>query len=615
MGVTCNLTAYEVGNSMNIPNNTTNVYIKLTATTTGTSHNNYSPSGTIAIDGTPYSYSHNIPKNSTVILYEATHTITHNSDGRKSIGISYSFNTGISAGTLTGSQTLTLSTVPRTSSVTCADGNVGSATTININRASSSFTHTLKYSFGGLAGTIATKTANTSIGWTIPTSFYTQIPNAKSGQGTITCETYSGSTLIGTSTCTFNAVVLETSNKPTITATVVDVNEITKALTGDANKLVKYFSNANVIMTATAKNSATIKSQKVVCGNKSSTSTTSTLNNVESGTFNISCTDSRGFSTSSTITKTIVNYIKLAITSLTIERESSTSNTVKISCKGNYFNASFGSVANTLTLKWRYRSKGGNWSGYTNITAAKSGNTFTYNGTLGTNFDYQQAYEFEVSYADKLISDNKTVPVTAGVSLFDIWKDNLKINGFLEVLKNLIVTGNVNGFKLASACARGVKSLTSKSHSNYGTNNEYVPDMSFIAYWNGRYSSTASNLTYCHEGEIQAKPVKLYENTSGTNGTVTLSESAANFTYLEIFYFDMNNGVLDSTTVWSPNGKAVSLEVTTKGNDTNLRINAKKISIQGTSVSSSDYQIIYVPHDNGSWNNNEIAIQKVVGYR
>jgi len=107
----------------------------------------------------------------------------------------------------------------------------------------------------------------------------------------------------------------------------------------------------------------------------------------------------------------------------------------------------------------------------------------------------------------------------------------------------------------------------------------------------------------------------LYNNESGTTGTVTLSESVANFAYIEIFYDDANNGVCSSVKVPSPNGKSVALQVITKGNDTNLRINAKKVSISGTSITSSNYQIIYAPHDNGSWNNNEISIQKVVGYR
>lgn len=407
---------------------------------------NVTATHTITINGTNYSFTtgaYTIEKNTNILLGSVTsNAITHNTDGSKSVTVSASSpdlaqasGYGPYSGSASGQVTLT--TIARASSVTCADGNIGSATTININRASSTFTHTLKYAFGSLSGTIVTKTSNTSYGWTIPTSFYAQIPNAKSGQGTITCETYNGSTLIGTKTCTFNAIVLETNNKPTITATVTDTNTTTTALTGDANKLIKYFSNAKVVMTATAKNSATIKSQKVTCGDgKSSTSATATLNAVESGTFNLTCTDSRGFAGTNTVTKTIVNYIKLAITSITIARESSTSNTVKITLKGNYFNNSFGSVANTLTLKWRYRLKGGSWSSYTTITPTKSGNTFSYSGTLGTNFDYQEAYEFEVYYEDKLIKDTKTQPVTAGIPLIDMSKDYIGVNGNINLIND-----------------------------------------------------------------------------------------------------------------------------------------------------------------------------------
>ena len=131
-----------------------------------------------------------------------TGNVAHNADGTLTITISGYFDTNGPSSVTTASVSYkwTLPTIPRTSSVTCADGNIGSATTININRASSSFTHTLSYSFQGLTGTIVTKTTSTSIGWTIPTTFFSKIPNSMSGQGTITCQTYSGDTLVGTST-------------------------------------------------------------------------------------------------------------------------------------------------------------------------------------------------------------------------------------------------------------------------------------------------------------------------------------------------------------------------------------------------------------------------------
>lgn len=605
-----------------------------------------------------------------VTMLEFTNVQAHADDGKGSCFIEAYCNgptgTSMAGQSVSGNATVTLDTIPRTSSVTCADGNIGSSTTINIVRASDTFTHTLKYHFGTLTGTIVTKTTSTSYGWTIPTTFYSQIPNAKSGRGTITCETYSGDTLIGSSTCPFNALVLEETNKPTITATVVDTNATTTALTGDANKLVKYFSNARVTMTATAKNSATIVSQKVTSGDgKSSTSATSTLNGIESGTFNLTCTDSRGFVGTNTVTKTMVNYIKLAITSLTIARESSTSDTVKISLKGNYFNASFGSVTNTLTLKWRYRVENGDWSGYTTITPTKSGNTFSYSGTLGTNFDYQQAYEFEVYYEDKLIKDTKTQPVTAGTPLVDMWKGNIKINGTNTATKFVgPLTGNANtssqvygtlsnpttqtnyhipfysletnGYKtlrqndgliysilegtadtegksllrLGNAIATGTAKNKSGVLRMYSTNTGYTD----LIYPNS--TAKVTNQLSTHSGNIHSC-TNLYNNTSGTSGTVTLSESASNFSYLEIFYCRGGNAQYSSVKIYAPNGKTTSIPNIWYVNDTMMQIQTKNLTISGTSITQSSE--VYTNLQNGSTVSLEaqtsLIIVRVDGYK
>lgn len=50
----------------------------------------------------------------------------------------------------------------------------------------------------------------------------------------------------------------------------------------------------------------------------------------------------------------------------------------------------------------------------------------------------------------------------------------------------------------------------------------------------------------------------LYSNASGTTGTVTLSETAANFSMLEIF-FKANDGDMSSVRIWAPNGKVANL--------------------------------------------------------
>ena len=173
--------------------------------------------------------------------------IAHNPDGSKSFTVSgFSGWIYASGNTYASSQSFTLPTIPRASSVSCSTADIGSNATISISRASSSFTHTLSYAFGSLTGTIATKTSSTSVSWTIPTTFYAQIPNDKSGTGTITCDTYNGSTLIGSKPTYFTATVNESASKPTLNPTAVDSNATTTALTGDSSKFIKYYSNASV---------------------------------------------------------------------------------------------------------------------------------------------------------------------------------------------------------------------------------------------------------------------------------------------------------------------------------------------------------------------------------
>lgn len=367
--------------------------------------------------------------------------ISHSADGKKTIVITFSFDGKLSSYYPNGSisKTIELPTIARKSSVTCADGNIGSATTINISRASSSFTHTLTYSFQGLTGTIATKTASTSIGWTIPTSFYAKIPNANSGSGTITCQTYSGDTLIGSSTCTFNAFVV--NSNPIISGTVIDTNSSSITATGDNNKLIRYISNAQVNITATPRNSATISSVKVVNGSQTKTTAISTINAVDSGQFNISCIDSRGLTASANIFKTFVEYIKPVITGVVLSRASTTSNTINASVQGLCFNGNFGVQTNTFQLKWRYkRALDANWSSYTTVTATRSGNSFSFSGQLGTDFSYTEAFNFEFVLSDYFMSNTYPTTVTRGLPIIDIGKDDVKVNGQIYMGENKVLS-------------------------------------------------------------------------------------------------------------------------------------------------------------------------------
>ena len=357
--------------------------------------------------------------------------IAHTPDGSKSFTISgFSGWIYASGNTYASAQTFTLPTIPRASSVSCSSANIGSNATITINRASTSFTHTLTYSFGSLSGTIATKTSSTNISWTIPTTFYAQIPNDRSGTGTITCQTYNGSTLIGSKSTPFTATVNESASKPTLNPTAVDSNSATIALTGNSSKFIKYYSNASVATGAQARNSATLTSQKITCGAKSITSASGTINAVESGSFTFSATDSRGYPTTQTLNKTLIEYIKLTCSLNAGAPTTAGVATLKIS--GNYWDGTFGALANTLTVQYRYKAQGGSYGSWTTVSATKSNNTYNATATI-SGLNYQTTYVFQARAIDKLATVNTDEQARRTTPIFDWSKNDFNVNGTLKI--------------------------------------------------------------------------------------------------------------------------------------------------------------------------------------
>ena len=376
-----------------------------------------------------------------VLLWKYDMTVVHDSDGTfldKSVSCGVLIDTTFSSsgyiGTVTADGTMTLATIPRASTIGATDANIGAVSMIAVNRKSASFTHSIQFGFGDLTGYVTESGgvsstevmfSATSIPWTIPTSFYTQIPSAKAGRGGLTIRTYSGTAQIGSGqSCTFVATAAEANCKPTVSGTVVDSNDVTKALTGDERKLVQYCSTALCTITATAKNSATISS-KSIAGSAVSGNTRS-IPNVESSDVALSATDSRGYSSSATVKATMIPYVKLT-NNATGTRTDPTSGNAALNLKGNYYNGSFGAVNNTLEVKYRIGS-----GGYISVTPTISGNTYSASIPL-TGLDYTQAYDYEVVVSDKLATVSKPVTIGKGVPVFDWGESDMNINVPLTV--------------------------------------------------------------------------------------------------------------------------------------------------------------------------------------
>lgn len=110
----------------------------------------------------------------------------------------------------------------------------------------------------------------------------------------------------------------------------------------------------------------------------------------------------------------------------------------------------------------------------------------------------------------------------------------------------------------------------------------------------------------------------LYTNDSGSSGTITLSESAAHFSMMEIYAMN-NDGKRGYTKVFYPHNKDVTLDIATPSYPTYYG-KAKGYTISGTSITLSmsirtmEYYFANGTTTNSS-NSNSISIYKVIGYR
>lgn len=369
-----------------------------------------------------------------VKLASGTKTLTHNPDGSKDMTVTV--EAGIYHWSINkkGEGKFTLNPIPRASAIGATDANIGSKSSIVVTKKSSSYTHSIKYEFGDLSGyvtsiggvsTTEVKFLETSIAFTIPTEFYSKIPNTKTGKCKLTCTTYSGSTKIGdTKTTEFTVTAAESSCKPDVSGTIVDSNKTTKALTGDESKLVKYYSNALCTIEATAKNSATIKTKKI--GGTTVSGNTRTISAVETGSIAFAATDSRGYSTSVTVKATLIDYVKLTVNAQ-LHRVDPTSGNAVLTVKGNYFNGSFGAVANTLTCRYRLAKSGESYGSWVTVTPTKSGNSYSFSVNL-SGLDYQYSYSVQVQCYDKLITLSPVATVSQGIPVVDWGAKDFRFN-------------------------------------------------------------------------------------------------------------------------------------------------------------------------------------------
>lgn len=351
-------------------------------------------------------------------------TITNKTSGTTALTITL---TGIDAPR--GSQTYTynLPIDPAMSDVSATNAYIGEASTITINKSNSSFTHTLQYQVGnGTATNIVVKTSASSYSWTVPTSFYSTLgANNKQMVVRINCLTYSGNTLIGTTSTNIWITAKESVCKPDVSLTISPVTPRAD-LTGSADTIINNYDGINITGTATAKNSATISKYQIKNGAQTYPSRTVRVDALTDYVVTFTATDSRGFSNTISVSKSYVNYSRptVSITTPTITTEG----IATFTAKGNWFKGTFGSVYNTLDIVYCYKEEGASDFTYTtSTTLTPAGNTFSANARI-TGLDYTKQYVFKAWVYDKLYSVYSSEASAQAIPVFDWGKNDFQFN-------------------------------------------------------------------------------------------------------------------------------------------------------------------------------------------
>lgn len=201
--------------TQDVANNTSTITMKLYwmgLNSYGTTYSSATKDGATTINGTTSTFAGaglgKLTGAEKKLIKTHTVTVAHNADGTKSVPLSAYFDVeldiGVSyVGRVSISGTASLNTIPRASSLTDTTPSwiAGSALSLGISRASSSFTHTAKvYVNGVLIATETGITTSRTVSFTVAenTSIFNQLATGVSKATKVDLHTYSGTTLIGT---------------------------------------------------------------------------------------------------------------------------------------------------------------------------------------------------------------------------------------------------------------------------------------------------------------------------------------------------------------------------------------------------------------------------------
>jgi len=296
---------------------------------------------------------------------------------------------------------------------------LGSICTVTVNRAKTSYTHTIQYGFSG--GTWQTAATNVTTSYNFDTSVVANhFSSTTSDYLYFRCQTYSGSTLIGTSSAVYTYVTA--SGTPSVTALTVTAVNDNAVIQGwnSGNIFVQGYTRMRIIVGASIPSGASLSSCKITVGGTvisegTTMDYTTTTPIGESGTITIAATvtDSRGKTASRSTTITVYPYSRPYASVADAIRYSSNVNTedkengTNISAKATIVYSSVNGY-NSAGVKVRYKEAGGTYPTSTTTLTSGAANYKKINGSTELSTDKSYLVQFIIYDSLNTESSNPT---------------------------------------------------------------------------------------------------------------------------------------------------------------------------------------------------------------
>lgn len=422
------------------------------------------------------------------VIKSGSYSITHNTDGGKSITIQVKAAIYASGYNKSGEKTFSLNSIPRKATVTSAvNFNDEENLTISYNNPAGTKVTTLQACIANGTNVIVPyrdiSKSKTSYTFKFTESERNKLRQVCATANSMNVRIYIKTTISSTTYHHYITKKLTIINAtPTLNPTAVeDTDPGTDGgdgagnveATGSNMRWLKGISDIRYAFNAVAKKGASIKTYSVVCGSKKGSSASGVLANIDSDSVQFTVIDSRGNKATKTIKGTIINYFKPTCslkvigsintdadtTTTSVDDNTQDTNTnstaaqFDLTISGQFFNGNIKpNIENSLKLEYRIMNKDTNnvIVDWTEITSNITINQMVYTteqlnikqDSAGNPLNYQTTYGFQAQ-----VTDDFGVVKSAEISLsaqpiFDWGKTDFNFNVPVRLSKRSYATEN-----------------------------------------------------------------------------------------------------------------------------------------------------------------------------